>query len=233
MHPTLTKPRLTLILVLVLGLLLPASHPLLAQTSATIHYHRAAGDYAGWGLHVWDGAAQETQWGEPLATTGIDDFGVFWEVPLAAGAQELDFIIHKGDEKDPGPDQSLDLAQSAAAWIVSGSPTVYLTVVDPNEVATGLPVTEEPQPTQPVTSVSFPGDYAPTAPPEAAPVLATANLRAPPFCMTRAVISTARRMALSHSAPRSRYACALPPVTSNTCRCSLANSAATACVPCP
>ncbi len=34
-------------------------------------------------------------------------FGPVFEVPIADGAPELAYIIHRGDEKDPGPDQFL------------------------------------------------------------------------------------------------------------------------------
>ena len=146
-------PRTLLILALVLAMLLPAALPVRAQATATLHYHRPAGDYDGWGLHVWGDAAQETTWADPLTPAGSDDFGVFWEVSLRADAKELAFIIHNGEEKDPGPNQALDLTQGAAAWVVSGSPEVYLLAVDPAEVATDLPVTTEPQPAEPVAAL--------------------------------------------------------------------------------
>ncbi|WP_449349003.1 pullulanase-associated domain-containing protein [Streptomyces shaanxiensis] len=31
------------------------------QKKAVLHYHRADGDYEGWGLHTWTGAANPTQ----------------------------------------------------------------------------------------------------------------------------------------------------------------------------
>ena len=31
-----------------------------------IHYRRADGNYDGWGLHLWDGAANPTDWSSPL-----------------------------------------------------------------------------------------------------------------------------------------------------------------------
>ena len=41
---------------------------------------------------------------------GVDGFGVYWSVPLAPGAPGLSNIIHRGDTKDPGADQFLDVA---------------------------------------------------------------------------------------------------------------------------
>jgi hypothetical protein len=90
-----------------------------AEGYATIHYRRPAGDYGDatssdfndfWGLHVWTGAATETEWTAPLKPVGEDGFGLVFRVDLAAGATQLNYILHRGDTKDPGPDQSLDLA---------------------------------------------------------------------------------------------------------------------------
>ncbi|MBC6460909.1 pullulanase-type alpha-1,6-glucosidase [Actinomadura sp. HBU206391] len=80
-----------------------------ADEVAILHYRRPAGDYDGWGLHVWSGAAEPTEWATPLRPAGTDSYGVYFRVPLAAGAKSLSYILHKGDEKDLPTDQSLDL----------------------------------------------------------------------------------------------------------------------------
>jgi hypothetical protein len=101
-----------------------------AQGFATIRYSRPDKTYDGWGLHIWGDAAAEgvnTQWTTPRQPDGVDDFGAFWRVPLADAEAALNFIVHKGDEKDPGPDQSIVPADQATAWIVSGDPTVHAT----------------------------------------------------------------------------------------------------------
>ena len=101
-----------------------------AQGFAEIHYHRADGDYGDytssdfnnfWGLHVWTGATTETQWTSPLKPVRIDSFGPVFQVPLVADATRLNFIIHRGDAKDPNGDQALDLAvYGNQTWYVSG-----------------------------------------------------------------------------------------------------------------
>ncbi len=87
-----------------------------AEGYATIHYRRPAGDYGDptsadfadfWGLHVWTGAATETVWTDPLRPVATDTFGVTFRVDLADGADQLAYILHRGDTKDPGPDQFL------------------------------------------------------------------------------------------------------------------------------
>jgi pullulanase-type alpha-1,6-glucosidase len=104
---------------------------------ATIHYHRPDGNYEGWGLHVWEDTVEAVTWTTPLPPAGEDDFGVFWTVRLAPDAERLGFIVHKGDEKDPGPDQFLDLSQSREAWILSGDTNVYTSAPDPNAILAG------------------------------------------------------------------------------------------------
>ncbi|MEU1029454.1 pullulanase-type alpha-1,6-glucosidase [Streptomyces mirabilis] len=96
-------------------------YPAQDTTKAVLHYHRSDGDYTGWGLHVWTGAATPTDWSKPLEPVKTDTYGAVFEVPLAAGATSLSYILHKGDEKDLPTDQSLDLtANGHEVWLVNG-----------------------------------------------------------------------------------------------------------------
>ncbi|MBV2153718.1 pullulanase-type alpha-1,6-glucosidase [Kitasatospora sp. SUK 42] len=89
--------------------------------TAVIHYNRADGDYDGWGLHDWTGAAAPTDWGKPLTPVRRDAFGAVFEVPLAPGATSLSYILHKGNDKDLPTDQSLDLSVNGReVWILGG-----------------------------------------------------------------------------------------------------------------
>jgi hypothetical protein len=95
-----------------------------------LHLHRDDGDYSGWGLHVWAGAATPTDWTTPILPERIDAFGAVFRVPLAAGATSLSYIIHKGDTKDLPDDQALDLvAVGHEVWILSGRPGYLLPVL--------------------------------------------------------------------------------------------------------
>ncbi|MEV4664648.1 pullulanase-type alpha-1,6-glucosidase [Micromonospora echinofusca] len=97
--------------------------PPVADGTAVIHFRRADGNYDGWGLHVWDGAANPTDWAAPLAPARIDSFGAVFRVPLAAGATGLSYIIHSGDEKDLPTDQRLDFAAAGReVWLLAGTP---------------------------------------------------------------------------------------------------------------
>ncbi|WP_406177661.1 pullulanase-type alpha-1,6-glucosidase [Streptomyces sp. NBC_00996] len=96
-------------------------YPAQDKTKAVLHYHRADGDYTGWRLHVWTGAATPTDWSKPLEPVKTDAYGAVFEVPLAEGATSLSYIIHKGDEKDLSADQSLDLsADGHEVWLLNG-----------------------------------------------------------------------------------------------------------------
>ncbi|MFJ3333396.1 pullulanase-type alpha-1,6-glucosidase [Streptomyces sp. NPDC086766] len=96
-------------------------YPAQDKSKAVIHYHRADGDYDGWGLHVWTGAANPTDWSNPLKPVKTDAYGAVFEVPLSDGATSLSYIVHKGDQKDLPADQSLDLkANGYEVWQVSG-----------------------------------------------------------------------------------------------------------------
>jgi pullulanase-type alpha-1,6-glucosidase len=108
-----------------------------AQGYATIRYHRDDGDYGDptspdfndfWGLHLWGDAIDPTEgtdWTDPKRPDGEDDYGLFWNVLLQDPTAPLNYIIHRGDEKDPGPDQSFVPADHATVWIQSGDETIY------------------------------------------------------------------------------------------------------------
>ncbi|MFG3344997.1 pullulanase-type alpha-1,6-glucosidase [Streptomyces sp. NPDC048018] len=97
------------------------AYPPQDTTKAVLHYKRADGDLTGWGLHTWTGAANPTDWSRPLQPVRTDAYGAVFEVPLAAGATSLSYILHKGDEKDLPTDQSLDLkAAGHEVWLLGG-----------------------------------------------------------------------------------------------------------------
>jgi pullulanase-type alpha-1,6-glucosidase len=98
-----------------------------AEHTAVLHYRRPAGDYGGWGLHVWAGAAAPTDWGAPLMPAGQDAYGDVFRVPLADGAKSLSYIVHNGNDKDLPADQSLDLVKIGnEVWLLAGQPRYLL-----------------------------------------------------------------------------------------------------------
>jgi pullulanase-type alpha-1,6-glucosidase len=97
-------------------------------TSLRVHYRRADGNHTGWQIHTWN-AAQSPNWNEGWNPSGSDDFGVWYDVPLAATSGTVGFLFHKGDEKDNGgADQSYVLQAGAnVIWRLQGDSTNYTT----------------------------------------------------------------------------------------------------------
>ncbi|WP_351233708.1 pullulanase-type alpha-1,6-glucosidase [Streptomyces sp. NPDC002133] len=96
-------------------------------SKAVLHYQRPDGDYDGWGLHTWTGAAEPTDWSRPLMPVRQDAYGVTFEVPLAEGATSLSYIVHKGDQKDLPTDQSLSFgSHGREVWMLAGQPKYLL-----------------------------------------------------------------------------------------------------------
>jgi glycosidase len=106
-------------------------------TTAVVHYRRADGDYASWGLHLWGDAvapaAKEPNiaWGDPWDVTRVEDGWGIYEIPLADDTQAVNFIMHKpnGDEvpatREPGGNRAFVPIDHPEIWLLQGDPTVY------------------------------------------------------------------------------------------------------------
>lgn len=107
-----------------------------AAPSVTIHYKRIAGDYAGWGLHLWNdstgtaaiAAGTATTWATPRAFDTVAGGWTSVTIPLVNANANLNFIVHKGDAKSP----MLDLAVNrqtfgADVWVVQDTASTYAT----------------------------------------------------------------------------------------------------------
>jgi len=83
-----------------------------------LHYQRAAGDYGEtnssnfldfWGLHLWGAGLASGQssasWEQPMKPTGQDAYGVYYDIQLTGNGLPFGYILHRGNQKDPGPDQ--------------------------------------------------------------------------------------------------------------------------------
>ncbi|MEO9524860.1 pullulanase-type alpha-1,6-glucosidase [Marinobacter alexandrii] len=79
---------------------------------ALLYYKRPDENYTGWGLHLWNNAAAgcdglaenvPTDWNTPRLPDGISDtYGAYYFIPMREAGNCLNFIVHKGDEKDIG-----------------------------------------------------------------------------------------------------------------------------------
>lgn len=113
-----------------------------AGNQAVIYYFRQDGVYDDWIIHAWNNTEcnayadfadnGSTEWEIGLAPTGLDEhFGIYWLVNLKANASCANYIVHKGNDKDPDDnDQKLDLSGDRWAFVVSGVGIFY----SPDEV---------------------------------------------------------------------------------------------------
>ncbi len=88
-----------------------------------VYYLRRDGAYDGWGLHTWMDVVSETGWTTPLIKGGVDlSLGAWWLVDVKPSAASVGIIVHKGDEKDPGPDMIVTPATMGdMVFLASGS----------------------------------------------------------------------------------------------------------------
>lgn len=123
-------------LVLVSLLLIAAPTALQAQASippipanhVRIHYFRPDGNSLGWTVYAFGDTTEDTSKfnGGPVKVTGQDSFGAFFDVGVTSTAQNVGIIIHKGNVKDPGPNEFLDPAtQGNEYWQLSGSNVLH------------------------------------------------------------------------------------------------------------
>ena len=107
--------------------------------TVTLHYQRPAGDYEGWGLHLWGDAiagSEATTWNSPRSFDEEDDFGRYAVIKLRDPSQPVNFIIHRGDQKDTPPDRQYSPAGARELWILQGDTTVYSDPPHPFQLTT-------------------------------------------------------------------------------------------------
>ncbi len=117
---------------------LPASaqsDPTIPSGDIRIHYHRSDGNYSGWTVYAFDNTTENTgDYGDgPVQVTGTDSYGVYFDVGITSGAQEVGIIIHNptapgGDQKDTPNNLFVDPAtQGVEYWAYSGIAKLYNT----------------------------------------------------------------------------------------------------------
>lgn len=107
-----------------------------SSSQAVIYYQRADQDYDGWILHAWNNESCNgyadfddpgrsntgTEWTVGLSSTGTDsNYGIYWLVDTKAAGACINYIVHKGNDKDPNDnDQKVVFEASRSAFVVSG-----------------------------------------------------------------------------------------------------------------
>ena len=105
--------------------------PPIPEGHIRLHYLRNDREYEGWGLHLWGAGynGSTVDWGSPVVFDGIHDYGVYWDIPYNQGEGDLNFIIHRGNEKDPNPDRKYpNPDENREIFSVTGDETAYLTL---------------------------------------------------------------------------------------------------------
>lgn len=108
-----------------------AKNPAIPAGVARVHYYRADGNFTGWTVYAFDDTTADTgnYNGGPIAVTGMDDYGAYYDVPLSSNPQNLGFIVHniQNGTKDTPNDLHLNVDLYNEVWIISGDPAIYLT----------------------------------------------------------------------------------------------------------
>ncbi|MGB6688772.1 MAG: pullulanase-type alpha-1,6-glucosidase [Terracidiphilus sp.] len=128
----------TLVLILFVfasALAFGQTDPPIPSGDIRIHYHRPDGNYGGWTVYAFDNTTENTgnYGGGPVRVTGTDSFGVYFDVGVTTGAQEVGIIIHNptasgGDQKDTPNNLFVDPAtQGIEYWAYSGIAKLYVT----------------------------------------------------------------------------------------------------------
>ncbi len=108
-------------------------------TSVTIHYKRSAGDYSGWGLHLWGSAiatSTVTTWAAARAFDAVENGWAVAVVPVVNPAVAFNLIAHKGDFKSPTADLSfIPNASGAQVWVVQDNNNLFFNAQDANSAA--------------------------------------------------------------------------------------------------
>lgn len=98
-----------------------------------IHYHRTDGNYNGWTMYAF---YDTTEYGGDynnglVPVTYTDAYGVYFDVAVISGAQNVGLIIHNpsaagGDQKDPDPNEFVDpTTEGYEYWAYEGIGKLY------------------------------------------------------------------------------------------------------------
>ncbi len=123
-----------------------------------LHYIRPDGNYTGWGLHLWEPGGQD--WtnftgGEYFPEVIDGELGAVFRIALPQNTnpaysanpaatspfpEPLGLIIHRGNDKDPGPDQAIEInTDGNMLFVLSGINQVFTVPPDPDAlVVTGV-----------------------------------------------------------------------------------------------
>ncbi len=107
----------------------PATLAALPDNTVRLHYQRSAGDYDGWGLHVWGeflDLGREVTWDKPLLPNGRDGYGIYFDIPVKPGASHIYFILHQENVKNFSRDIKWQInSEGTEIWQREDDGTLY------------------------------------------------------------------------------------------------------------
>ncbi len=121
------------------------SKSIIPEDQIRVHYKRMDEEYKGWGLHLWNQDDQNpainyvVDWGTPVLFENKSDWGAYADIPVENIENGLNFIVHKGDDKDTPGDRSFPSSGEREFWLVQGDADVYL---EQPEISTDLTYAE-------------------------------------------------------------------------------------------
>ncbi len=91
-----------------------------------LHYFRPDGNYTGWTVYAYNDTTEPNNFGGgPVAVTGTDSFGAYFDVGVTTGATNVGLIFHAGNVKDSLLTEFADPAtQGNEYWELAGSGTL-------------------------------------------------------------------------------------------------------------
>ncbi|TFW20066.1 DUF3372 domain-containing protein [Massilia arenosa] len=107
--------------------------PAVAPSTIRMHFHRAQGDTAQWGVYSWDGPVNPSSaWiTDRFLFTHTDGFGGYVDIPIRTDKSGIWFLVTDGSgNKNCGNDQNAPFAADIASkgqeiWMLEGDCAVY------------------------------------------------------------------------------------------------------------
>ena len=98
-----------------------------ASTTVIVHYHRFAGDYAGWNLWLWPYQPNNLA-GASYNFNGTDSFGEVATAQVPGNNSQVGVIVRLNNwaAKDVSQDRHIQVTNGKAEiWLIQGDPTIY------------------------------------------------------------------------------------------------------------
>ena len=101
------------------------------DNTVRIHYNREDSKYTDWKLYPWGrelNLLKTVSLRNSLSPSGVDLYGIYFDVPMKESGVRFGFIIHKNGRKNSGEDLKYDLRKYGnEVWLLQQSSVIYST----------------------------------------------------------------------------------------------------------